>query len=292
MSQHKFERDAPSNLSKMATCISRRAYADRETIRLIDEDGKPGRHIWLEYRCPNKVSKEDEVCADCSYKLPKYKYQANQKCNHGIVGGPYPADSKLYGSPFYEKQIKSGWKILDIDEIRAKAEVDKASRGMGRKKTVPAAVDTAEPKSVAAVAAPEPKPEPEPMAAPIAALVPVKQKRAYKKKTPEEKIAKAVKAAKSGKPAALKLDVIMPTPPPVTETPCDPKFIEVVAPPIMITDFVTVKVKKMKCQGKDYYHDAASGKLYGISVNGVGAYKGRYNAEEDAVVNFPDSDEE
>jgi hypothetical protein len=190
---------------------------------------------------------------------------------------------------------------LDIDEIRAKAEVDKASRGMGRKKTV--AVDTAEP-VVAVMASPEPEPmavaepEPEPMAvaAPepmaVAAPEPVKQKRAYKKKTPEEKIAKAVKAAKSGKPAALKLDVIMPVAPPVTETPCDPKFIEVVAPPIMITDFVTVKVKKMKCQGKDYYHDATSGKLYGISVNGVGAYKGRYNAEEDTVVNFPDSDEE
>lgn len=279
----------------MATCISRRAYADRETIRLIGEDGKPGRHIWLEYRCPNKVSKEDEVCTGCSYKLPKYKYQANQKCNHGVVGGPYPADSKLYGSPFYEKQIKSGWKILDIDEIRAKAEVDKASRGMGRKKAEPKVV--AEPAVVPAVV---PAPEPEPVASMAMASMatpnepndPVKQKRTYKKKTPEEKIAKAVKAAKSGKPAALKLDVIMPVAPPVTEAPCDPKFIEAIAPPIMITDFVTVKVKKMKCQGKDYYHDAASGKLYGISVNGVGAYKGRYNAEEDTVVNFPDSDDE
>lgn len=281
----------------MATCISRRAYADRETIRLIGEDGKPGRHIWLEYRCPNKVSKEDEVCTDCSHKLPKYKYQANQKCNHGIVGGPYPADSKLYGSPFYEKQIKSGWKILDIDEIRAKAEVDKACRGMGRKKAAPAVV-MAKPDEPH-VAAPEPEPvasmamaspTPNEPAEPVPAVA--KQKRTYKKKTPEEKIAKAVKAAKSGKPAALKLDVIMPVAPPVTETTCDPKFIEAIAPPIMITDFVTVKVKKMKCQGKDYYHDAASGKLYGISVNGVGAYKGRYNAEEDTVVNFPDSDDE
>ena len=266
----------------MATCISRRACADRDTIRLIDKNGQAGRHIWLEYRCPNSVPGDNEVCKDCSYKLPKYKYQANQKCDHGTIGGPYPSDSKLYGSAFYLKLIKEGWKIQDTDELRAKAAVDKAS--MGKKKII---------------VAPLVAPLVEPLAAPVAASVavepiivneePVKQKRTYKKKTPEEKAAKAVKAVKSGKP--VKLDILLPTPPPVTELTYDPKFIETVAPPITIGEFVTVKVKKIKCQGKDYYHDANSGKLYGISVNGVGGYKGRYNAEEDTVdTTFPDSD--
>ena len=122
----------------------------------------------------------------------------------------------------------------------------------------------------------------------------VKQKRAYKKKTPEEKSAKAVKAIKSGKP--VKLDILLPTLSPILmaeEVNHDPKFVESVAPPITINEFVTVKVKKMTIQGKSYYYDANSGKLYGISVNGVGVYKGRYNAEEDTVdTTFPDSDVE
>jgi hypothetical protein len=81
----------------------------------------------------------------------------------------------------------------------------------------------------------------------------------------------------------------------VVEKPADlvAKFVEVVAPPITITDFVVVKVKKLKSQGKDYYYDECSGKVYGISVNGVGAYKGRYKEEDDIVdTTFPDSDDE
>jgi hypothetical protein len=94
------------------------------------------------------------------------------------------------------------------------------------------------------------------------------------------------------KPKVEKPDVLLPVVP-VVENPLEPKFIEVVAPPITITDFVVVKVKKMKVQGKDYYHDSVSGKLYGISVNGVGAYKGRYKEEEDEIdTTFPDSDNE
>jgi len=270
----------------MSTCISRRACADRDTLRLIGKDGQPGRHIWVEYRCQNKVVTEGIVCADCSYKLPKYKYQANPKCDHGIIGGPYPSDSKLYGSGFYLKLIKEGWKILEADEIRAKAAVDNAC--MGKKKVVaqPIAEPVAKP-----VAEPVAKPVAEPVAEPVATLVtetPVKQRRTYKKKTPEEKAAKAAKAIKAGKP--VKLDILLPTPP-IEETHHDPKFIESIAPPITIGEFVTVKVKKITIQGKQYFHDANSGKLYGISVNGVGAYKGRYNTEEDTVnTTFPDSD--
>jgi hypothetical protein len=241
------------------------------------------------------VPGEQEVCRDCSFKLPKYKYQANPKCDHGIVGGPYPSDSKLYGSAFYLKLIKEGWTILEADENRAKAAIDKAT--MGKKKVVAQQTeDVVKAEQIqevmpVAMVIPEPVampiPEPEPI---VPNQAPIKQKREYKKKTPEEKAAKAVKAIKSGKP--VKLDILLPTPP-VEETTYDPKFVESIAPPIMISEFITVKVKKIKCQGKDYYHDANSGKLYGISVNGVGAYKGRYNAEEDTVdTTFPDSDVE
>ena len=85
----------------MLTCISRRACADRYDFRLTNKNGEVGKHIWTEYRCPNAVSVEDGMCSDCSVKIKKYKYQAAQKCDHGVVGGPYTNDSKLYGSPYY-----------------------------------------------------------------------------------------------------------------------------------------------------------------------------------------------
>jgi hypothetical protein len=184
------------------------------------------------------------------------------------------------------KLIKAGWTILEADEIRAKAAVDNAC--MGRKKVTAEPVQQAE-----SVQQAEPVAQAEAVTT-VATEAHVKQKRQYKKKTPEEKAAKAAKAIKSGKP--VKLDILLPTPPPVPqaeEINHDPKFVESIAPPITIGEFVTVKVKKMTIQGKPYYHDANSGKLYGVSVNGVGAYKGRYNAEEDTVnTSFPDSDVE
>ena len=107
-----------------------------------------------------------------------------------------------------------------------------------------------------------------------------KPKRKYTKKAPGE--------TKSRK---KKEEIALPIPPPVEESNEEPKFIETTEPAISITDVIVVKVKKIKCQGKDYYHDSVSGKLYGISVNGVGAYKGRYNQETETLdTTFPDSD--
>jgi len=256
----------------MAMCISRRAESDRNTFRLINEKGEIGKHIWTEFRCPNVVSDGSEICKSCSYKLPKYKYQANQKCDHGLVGGPYTADSKLYGSAYYLNEIKNGWKILDQDELRAKAAVAKATSNMAPRKKVQAVEAVQEEVKL------EVKPEAKPDVKPDVKLE-VKPKRKYVRKNPSE-----VKLKK-------KDEIELPIVPPVIESHHEPKFIESIAPPITITDCVVVKVKKTKIQGKDYYYDSVSGKLYGISVNGVGAYKGRYKEEEDLVdTAFPDSD--
>jgi len=274
----------------MTTCISRRACADRNTFRMTNSKGETGKHIWTEFRCPNVVSKENDICVDCSIKIPKYKYQANQKCNHGQIDGPYPPDSKLYGSAYYLNEVKAGWFPLEADELRAKAAVNKAS--MGRKKvqvdatTLEKPVITEQPVVVPTVVEEQPVVE--------------RKKRAYNRKKPLEPKADEPVTTKTVLPTLKKhrskkvvpTEVLLPEIP-VIENPLEPKFIEVVAPPITITDCIVVKVKKLKSQGKDYYYDSASGKVYGISVNGVGAYKGRYKEEDDMVdTTFPDSDYE
>jgi hypothetical protein len=254
---------------------------------MTNSKGETGKHIWTEYRCPNAVSKENDICVDCSIKLPKYKFQANQKCNHGQVGGPYPADSKLYGSAYYLKELKAGWVPVEADELRAKAAVDKAS--MGRKKVQSVSTDVAVPVTEP-VTEPVVVPTVVPTAVPVDVPVTEKKKRAYNRKKPVEPNTTLPKLKTPRSKKIVPTEVLLPQIP-VVENPLEPKFIEVVAPPITITDCVVVKVKKLKSQGKDYYYDSASGKVYGVSVNGVGAYKGRYKEEDDVVdTTFPDSD--
>ena len=152
------------------------------------------------------------------------------------------------------------------------------------------------------MAEPVVQPVAEPVVQPVAEPTVEKKKRAYNRKkplvsaetkkedTPAKTVLPKLKTPRSKK--TVPTEVLLPQIP-VVENTLEPKFIEVVAPPITITDFVVVKVKKLKSQGKDYYYDSASGKVYGISVNGVGAYKGRYKEEDDLVdTTFPDSDDE
>jgi hypothetical protein len=226
----------------MTQCISRRACADRDTFRLLGSKGENKYHIWTEYRCPNMVSNNTETCVECSHKIPKWKYQANSKCDHGVIGGPYTTDSKLYGSPYYLEKIKEGYIIKPEDEIRAKEAVTKASSDMPARKVKVETV-TAEP---------------------------VKKQR---------------------KPRVTKTQVV----PTVTmsSTPLPAKFVEVVAPPLVVDEFIVVKVKKIRCQGKDYYFDSMSGKLYKCMEDGVGDYCGRYNEEAEIIdATYPDSDNE
>ena len=243
----------------MSTCISRRACPDKLSFRLM-KDGKQKFTIFTEYRCPNPVEGA-KVCGECSTKLPMYKYQANQKCDHGFVGGPYPKDSKLYGSPYYLNCIKNGCTISEVDEQRAKEAIIKAGSEMPKKTVVS---DTAVATGVAA-----------PVTAPVKS---------------EKKTKKVIKVKSSipvlETPVA---EVIAAT----TVTLVKPTMVESTEAPLVIEDIIRVKVKKIRHQGKDYYFDGNSGKLYSATKNGVGKYAGRYDEEADSInTSYPDSDEE
>ena len=229
----------------MTTCISRRACTDRDNFKLTDKEGKKGITIWTEYRCPTVVSGSATICAACANKLPKYKYQANQKCDHGYIGGPYPADSKLYGSPYYLDKIKNGYTILESDETRAKEAITKALSQMPAKKVKPVSEAVETP-------------------------VDTKKKRTIKTKTIPT--IEAVQTIASEQPVQM---------------------VESATAPIIASEVIIVKVKKTKIEGKEYYMDETSGKVYGVLASGVGPYKGRYNSSKEVFdTSFPDSDEE
>jgi hypothetical protein len=231
------------------------------------KEGKEGKYIWTEFRCPNVVSEGVKVCADCSKKLPKYKYQSNQKCDHGVVGGPYPEDSKLYGSPFYLKQVKEGFTPLEADECRAKEAVIKATSNMPKKKVAEPVVPA---EAVAAVTAIAP-------AVAATAVAPVK--------APKKPRAAKTKATPSP---------LNPSNTIISAEPLKPAtMLESMETPVHVSEVIVVKVRKIKHKGKEYCFDQDSGKLYSLLSDGVGPYVGRYKLESDTLdTAYPDSDVE
>jgi len=243
-------------------------------MQLVNALGQLGKYIWTEFRCPNVVP-EGNICGDCKTKLPKYKYQSNQKCDHGTVGGPYPTDSKLYGSPYYEKQIKEGWILKPEDELRAKEAVVKATSDMPRKMAlaIPLAIPLAVPLAVPLVVPLATAPLATPLAAPVAIpLAPVKEKKPRAKKIPVVNTIISEIAPQTSEPQ---------------------KFIETMTPTVYVddADIITVKVIKQKINGKEYFLDRLAGKVYSCLKDGVGEYMGRY-IDDVLDTTYPDSDVE
>lgn len=237
-------------------CISRRACADRHSFKLYRDEGgviKEANYIWTEYRCPNQAgsAKNPDYCSECAVKIPGFKYVANPKCDHGYVGGPYPKESKVYGSPYYLLKSKEGWKIRESDEKRAKECQEKANSMAPKKKT--STVSTNE--------------------TPVEIVADMKPKQPRKLK-----VAKKAEAVEAAAPAAISGPA---------------SFVESTAAPLILTEVIRVKVKRIKISGSEYFLDSKTNKVYGVSKNGVGPYKGRYDEQNEAILSgYPDSDAE
>jgi len=189
-----------------------------------------------------------------------YKYQANQKCDHGFVGGPYPKDSKLYGSPYYLNCIKNGCTISEADEQRAKEAIIKATSEMPKKTVI-------EPSDVSTI-----------IAAPAATTA-----------KPVKKATKIIKVKSSIPVLEAPAEIATVATPSLLK----PIMVESTEAPLIVEDIIRVKVKKIRHQGKDYYFDGNSSKLYAATKDGIGKYAGRYNEETETInTSYPDSDNE
>lgn len=269
------------------SCISRRAFADRYAFKLYKEENgtvKEKFYIWMEYKCPNEVIQGQEVCVECVSK-DKYllKYQSARKFDHGTVNGPYTPQSKLYGSAYYLKFIKDGWKIKEEDERRAKEAQQKASMPPRKVKVD----ESGNPLTVTT-----PKVTTPTVSTPKVPTSKTTTPKATKPTTPNVASSSGSMDSDESPKKPRKIRVTKkPTLPPANSVPGH--FVESLEQPLLVSDVVVVKVKKIRCQGSEYYYDSASGKLYGVSVKGVGTYKGRYNSQDETIhTEFPDSDDE
>jgi len=269
------------------SCISRRAFADRYAFKLYKEENgevKEKYYIWMEYKCPNEVLLGKDVCVECVRKDKNLiKYQSNTKFDHGTVDGPYTPQSKLYGSAYYLKFIKEGWKIKEEDERRAKEAQQKASMPPRKLKLD----ESGNPLTLNTPAVSTPA-----VSTPKVPTAKAATPKATKPSTPNVASSSGSMASDDSPKKLRKIRVTKkPTLPPANSVPGH--FVESLEPPLHVSDVVVVKVKKIRCQGSEYYYDSASGKLYGVSVKGVGAYKGRYNSQDETIhTEFPDSDDE
>jgi len=274
------------------SCISRRAFADRYAFKLYKEENgeiKERNYIWMEYKCPNEVLQGNDHCVECVKKDKNLiKYQSNTKFDHGTVDGPYTPQSKLYGSAYYLKFIKEGWKIKEEDERRAKEAQQKASMPPRKAKVdesgnplTVSTPNTATPKAATPKVATSKIPTPK-------AGTP----KATKPSTPNVASSSGSTVSDESPKKPRKIRVTKkPALPPANLVPGH--FVESLEAPLHVSDVVIVKVKKIRCEGSEYYYDSASGKLYGVSVKGVGTYKGRYNSQDETIhTEFPDSDDE
>lgn len=251
--------------------------------KVINGSIKTKNQVGIEKCCPNLAKSGEMFCEGHLSRKDDKKNQATFITDHGVVGGPYTANSKLYGSQYYFDLLKEGWMARSEDEARAKAAVETAisdSKMPPKKESVTKApkikkaTKEAAPNLGANEAITEEKPK--------------KTMRISKKKTAEQ-----IEEAK--KPNE-------PTPTPAITKPSGPvMFREKMTVPKVYDESQVkiVKVKKVRVDGKEYYWAPSTDKLYGIMANGgFGYYKGRYvtPAEEGAAphvdTSYPDSDME
>ncbi len=72
-------------------------------------------HHWfyLEYRCKNdiddhqdKYGRPNYLCEQCSHKYDDCRTQYSSRFIHGLIGGPFGAKSRIYGSDWYNEAVK------------------------------------------------------------------------------------------------------------------------------------------------------------------------------------------
>jgi hypothetical protein len=243
---------------------------------------KTKNQVGIEKCCPNEAKSGEMFCDGHLSRNNDKKNQATFTTDHGVVGGPYTANSKLYGSQYYLDLLKDGWLARPEDEAKAKAAVDSAiseSKMPAKKEGAPKVPRVKKTKEVNpdVEASTEEKP---------------------KKKTMRVSKKKAAEVVEEGGNE----NPVEPTPPPVITKPTGPVMFreKMTAPKVYDESQVkVVKVKKTRVDGKEYYWAPSTDKLYSIMANGgFGYYKGRYVAptEEGGAphldTSYPDSDVE
>lgn len=259
--------------------------------RLVDDKktgffGNNKNKFHLELRCEKLADDASGLCIRCIQR-PRELQKNHPPLLHGVVNGPIPAWSHIFGSAWYESKVAAFGIPSEAEMAKAKKAQADARKGTDTLET-PLVVATPVVTEAPAVAS-EVKPkkrgpkkvdtvvaEPSANTTVLTAPAPVKKKRTVKPKI------KIVEEAMTS-PIAPTAPVQVPT-----------AAIESTQDPLEGLEVIRIRVKKMEYDGTEYYLDSNKLKLYSLgSDKRPSAYVGRWDPRNEAIDReFPDSDAE
>jgi hypothetical protein len=286
----------------MEHCLGRR-IKDKEEARGRFQDGH---RFFLEYRCSNQREKDQDVCTTCQEWMNRgLKLKDPYRNVHGLITEPIPEWSHIYEGEWYESKVALYGIPSDDQMVRAKKAQTEA-RKIDKVEPVapapaiapapapePAPAPAPAPAPVIAPPAPEPvvAPSPAPAPAPAPASQPVAPAPAPKAKRKPKTASEATEKPKV--PVKRKAKTVAP-PPVVEQQAVEVKAVEALVPLKEPVEVVTIKVKKVRLNGKPYFLDSKKQKVYSVGADGLPhQYVGRWNNEDEKMdTSYPDSDRE
>ncbi len=225
--------------------------------KLYFGDGK--HRFYLERCCGNEC--EGTICSKCQVKN-QVKVQDCRTFDHGIISGPYPANSQLYDSPYYHAAVAKYGLPNDADLERAR-EAQRMARGGTKPVSDPTPVSKITVAETFVAKAPKVKKEPS-------------EPKPKAKRQPKQVITPVLQApVEETKPVVKIPDAPM----------------ESMDDPLPVTGVIKVTLKPFKVGAAIYWRDSEREKLYKKEGTKRGAYVGRWDYQNQSIVrDAPDSD--
>jgi hypothetical protein len=238
----------------MTQCIGRIAKVDG-----ICHFRNGKNRFYLEYRCPKKVVPDTQLCTRCTDR-GRDKIQSSGKFDHGLVTGPIPDYSHMYGGTYYEESARK-W-LISPENLAIAQEHQRIAR-QGLIPLVPE--EEAEAK--------------------------VEVKAEAKVEVIEEKVNTIVLAKPKIKPVKRKPknEIVLPTPMTIVASHLEEKE-EV---DLEDYEFEYVSLKPFEHQDISYFREPKKNKIFERKKDVIGPYIGRYDSYTDSIrIDIPDSDSE
>jgi len=240
----------------MTQCIGRIAKVDG-----ICHFRNGKNRFYLEYRCPKKVVPDTQLCTRCTDR-GRDKIQSSGKFDHGLVTGPIPDYSHMYGGTYYEESVRK-WLISPENLAIAQEYQQIARQGLIHLVSEKEVVEAVKAEAVKAEVV----------------------------KVVEEKINPIVLAKPKIKPVKRKPknEIVLPTPMTIIASHLEEKE-EI---DLEEYEFEYVQLKPFEHQDISYFREPKKNKIFERKKDIIGPYIGRYDSYTDSIrTDIPDSDSE
>jgi len=235
----------------MAQCIGRIAKVDG-----IYHFANSKNRFYVEYRCSKTAVPHTQLCTRCTDR-GRDKIQSSGKFDHGLITGPIPDHSHMYGGKYYEESVRK-W-LISAENLAIAQEYQR----IAREGLVPVV--------------------------PMVSLVPLEPVKPVEVMEVEEKVSILAKPKVKPVKRKPKNEIVLPTPITVVASHLEEKE-EV---DLDDYEFEYVSLKPFEHQDISYFREPKKNKIFERKKDVIGPYIGRYDSYTDTIrTDIPDSDSE